>query len=62
MKESIDERYKIAAAAISKAGGSPIPTNDTLLKLLTYFIMEVLYRLRGMRALLPRRCHFTAGG
>lgn len=40
MKESIDERYKIAAAAISKAGGSPIPTNDTLLKLLTYFIME----------------------
>ena len=40
LEKSIDDRYNIVATAISKAGGSPIPTSDTLLKLLTYFIME----------------------
>jgi ferredoxin len=37
---SIDDKFKEAAAAISMAGGTPIPVSDTLLKLLRYFIME----------------------
>lgn len=37
---SIAGKYKIAAEAISQAGGTPIPTNDTLLEILTYFINE----------------------
>ncbi len=40
-KETLNlNKYKVAAQAISKAGGTPIPTNDTLLELLTYFIEE----------------------
>ena len=38
--ETIHEKYKVAASAITKAGGTPLPTNDTLLKLLTYYINE----------------------
>lgn len=36
----IREKYKIAAQAVGKAGGTPIPVNDTLLDILEYFIME----------------------
>lgn len=38
--ESINPKYKVAASAITKAGGTPLPTNDTLLKLLTFYINE----------------------
>jgi ferredoxin len=37
---NIDERYKKAGEIISTAGGTPIPVNDTLIKILKYFIME----------------------
>ena len=37
---NIDEKYRKAGDIISKAGGTPIPVNDTLIKLLKYFIME----------------------
>ena len=37
---NIDEKYKKAGEIISGAGGTPIPVNDTLIKLLKYFIME----------------------
>ena len=37
---NIDEKYKKAGEIISTAGGTPIPVNDTLIKLLKYFIME----------------------
>ncbi len=37
---NIDEKYKKAGEIISKAGGTPVPVNDTLIKLLKYFIME----------------------
>ncbi len=35
---SIEEKYKEAGNAISMSGGTPIPVNDTLVKLLGYFI------------------------
>lgn len=34
----IDPKYKTAAQAITMAGGTPLPINDTLLKLLRFFI------------------------
>lgn len=37
---NIDERYKKAGEIISTAGGTPIPVNDTLIKILKYFIKE----------------------
>ena len=37
---NIDEKYKRAGEIISTAGGTPIPVNDTLIKILKYFIME----------------------
>lgn len=37
---NIDKKYKSAAQAISMAGGTPLPVNDTLLKLLHYYIEE----------------------
>jgi Pyruvate/2-oxoacid:ferredoxin oxidoreductase delta subunit len=37
---TIDEKYRQAGEIISKAGGTPIPINATLIKLLKYFIME----------------------
>ncbi len=37
---NIDEKYKQAGHVISTTGGTPLPVNDTLLKLLRYFIME----------------------
>jgi ferredoxin len=37
---NIEEKYQEAGEIISKAGGTPIPVNDTLIKLLKYFIME----------------------
>ena len=37
---NIDEKYRKAGEIISTAGGTPIPVNDTLIKLLKYFIME----------------------
>ncbi len=37
---NIDERYKKAGEIISTAGGTPIPVNDTLIKILKYFINE----------------------
>ena len=37
---NIDEKYRNAGEIISTAGGTPIPVNDTLIKLLKYFIME----------------------
>ncbi|MDA8141017.1 MAG: 4Fe-4S binding protein [Desulfobacteraceae bacterium] len=36
----IDQKYKSAAQAISMAGGTPLPVNDTLIKLLHYYIEE----------------------
>ncbi len=36
----IENKYKTAAEAIAKAGGTPLPVNDTLIKLLRSFIME----------------------
>lgn len=37
---NINAKYRIAAEAISKAGGTPLATNNTLLRILTYFIKE----------------------
>jgi Pyruvate/2-oxoacid:ferredoxin oxidoreductase delta subunit len=37
---NIDEKYREAGNIISKAGGTPVPVNDTVIKLLKYFIME----------------------
>ncbi len=37
---NIDEKYRKAGDIISKAGGTPVPVNDTLIKLLKFFIME----------------------
>ncbi|MBS3732303.1 MAG: 4Fe-4S binding protein [Desulfobacterales bacterium] len=37
---NIDEKYKQAGHVISTAGGTPVPVNDTLVKLLRYFIRE----------------------
>ncbi len=37
---NIDEKYRKAGEIISKAGGTPVAVNDTLIKLLKYFIME----------------------
>ena len=37
---NIDEKYRKAGDIISKAGGTPVPVSDTLIKLLKYFIME----------------------
>lgn len=36
----MDEKYRKAGEIISKAGGTPLPVNDTLIKLLKFFIME----------------------
>jgi len=36
----IEKKYKLAANAIGSAGGTPIPANDTVLKLLRYYIEE----------------------
>lgn len=36
----IEKKYKLAANAIGSAGGTPIPANDTVLKLLRYYIDE----------------------
>ena len=37
---NIDEKYRKAGDIISKAGGTPVTVNDTLIKLLKFFIME----------------------
>lgn len=37
---TIDEKYKKAGEIISTAGGTPLPVNDTLIKLLKFFINE----------------------
>lgn len=37
---SIEAKYRDAGEIISKVGGTPVPANDTLIKLLKYFIME----------------------
>lgn len=37
---NIDEKYRKAGEIISTTGGTPLPVNDTLIKLLKYFIME----------------------
>ena len=37
---NIDKKYRKAGDIISKAGGTPIPVNDTLIQLLKYFILE----------------------
>ena len=37
---TIDEKYKRSAEIISNAGGTPLPSNDTVVKLLKFFIME----------------------
>ncbi len=37
---AIDRKYQSAAQAIIKAGGMPLPINDTLLKLLRFYINE----------------------
>jgi len=36
----MDEKYREAGEIISKAGGTPVPVNDTLIKLLKFFIQE----------------------
>lgn len=36
----IEKKYKLAANAVSSAGGTPLPANDTVLKLLRYYIKE----------------------
>lgn len=38
--DTINEKYMVAARAITNAGGTPLPISDTLLKLLTYYINE----------------------
>ena len=37
---TIDEKYKRAGEVISTAGGTPLPVNETLIKLLKFFIKE----------------------
>jgi NAD-dependent dihydropyrimidine dehydrogenase PreA subunit len=37
---NIEEKYRKAGEIISGAGGTPLPVNDTLMKLLKFFIME----------------------
>jgi len=37
---NIDEKYRKAGEIISTAGGTPLPVNDTLIKLLKFFILE----------------------
>jgi len=37
---NIDEKYKKAGEIISGAGGTPIPVNDTLIKLLKYLLWK----------------------
>ncbi|MCK7511126.1 MAG: hypothetical protein MZV70_48400 [Desulfobacterales bacterium] len=37
---NIDEKYRKAGEVISTAGGTPLPVNDTLIKLLKFFILE----------------------
>ncbi|RJQ74168.1 MAG: 4Fe-4S dicluster domain-containing protein [Desulfobacteraceae bacterium] len=37
---SIDDKYKEAGSAITMAGGTPVPVNETLIKLLRYYVME----------------------
>jgi NAD-dependent dihydropyrimidine dehydrogenase PreA subunit len=37
---NIEEKYRKAGEIISQAGGTPLPVNDTLIKILKYFIME----------------------
>jgi len=37
---NMDEKYREAGEIISKAGGTPVPVNDTLIKLLKFFIQE----------------------
>jgi hypothetical protein len=37
---SIDQKYQSTAQEIIKAGGTPLPVNDTLLKLLGFYIEE----------------------
>jgi len=37
---NIDEKYKQVGHVISSAGGTPVPVNDTLVKLLKYFLGE----------------------
>lgn len=39
-ENSIEEKYKQVGQVISAAGGTPVPVNDTLVKLLKYFIRE----------------------
>ncbi|MFW6081958.1 MAG: hypothetical protein ACOC7W_08585, partial [Desulfosalsimonas sp.] len=39
-ENSIDEKYRQVGQVISGAGGTPVPVNDTLVKLLRYFIHE----------------------
>ena len=36
----IEKKYKLAGNAIGSAGGTPIPVNDTVLNLLSYYIEE----------------------
>jgi len=36
----MDEKYRKAGEIISTAGGTPLPVNDTLIKLLKFFILE----------------------
>lgn len=38
--KTLQDKYKMAGSIISKAGNTPIPVNNTLLKILTYFIYE----------------------
>lgn len=40
MDKAIEQKYLTAGEIISKAGGTHIIVNDTLVKLLTYFIKE----------------------
>ena len=40
MHMNIDEKYRKAGEIISTAGGTPLPVNDTLIKLLKFFILE----------------------
>lgn len=37
---NINDKYRAAGEIIAKAGGTPVPVDDTLIELLKYFIME----------------------
>lgn len=37
---TVDDRYRLAGEVIAKTGGTPLPVNDTLVRILKYFIME----------------------